>query len=604
MEKEKRINKSEIKNMLGNGWRLLRMSYSARPALVLGSFALFFAAAVATFASSGVQALLINALVKVAGVGTWSKEITLLLVSVIAISLLPEILWRLRDYWRWVLWFTLEEKYNLLVLRQRSVLDVAVHEDPNTQNLFQRVNEAGVWRMENFLDRTFYMLQNFLEIVVASFVLLSFKWWICAIVVLGMIPDLIVAGSYSRDSYGIDFAKGDVKRRFWDLQNRFKTLSDIVEIKLFSLAENFIGRVSSLFRTFRGPEETTEKRKFRAGTLASLFSRAGEAVALAWAINEVLAGRMQIGTLTFVFTSIYALQRALSGLLQNIASQYKDSFYLTDIFKFLDLKPMIDMRRNTVALAADITPSIKFENVSFAYAGSSEPVLKDISLEIPAGEKLAIVGVNGAGKTTLIKLLCRFYDPTSGRILVGEKDLREISLESWYAHLGAIFQDYSKYNFVVKESIAISTPGDRPIIDKVKESAKSAEADVFIEEWQKGYDQMLGKEFEGGIEPSVGQWQKLALARTFYRDPRILILDEPTSSIDAEAEAKIFDKLEQLASDRTVILISHRFSTVRHAHKIVVIENGTISEEGTHERLLAKNKTYARLFRLQAKGYE
>jgi ATP-binding cassette subfamily B protein len=225
-------------------------------------------------------------------------------------------------------------------------------------------------------------------------------------------------------------------------------------------------------------------------------------------------------------------------------------------------------------------------------------------LKITPGEKIALVGVNGAGKTTFVKLLCRFYDPDEGRIMIGGHDLKEIDLEGWYNQLGAIFQDYSRYHLIVKEAIAIGRSGQASSLEKVKEAAQASEADTFIEEWEKKYQSMLGKEFTEGIEPSIGQWQKLALARTFYRDPKIMILDEPTSSIDAEAEAKIFEKLELLPSDRTVILISHRFSTVRQADKIGVIMEKGLQELGTHQDLLKLNGTYAKLFNLQAKGYK
>lgn len=230
-------------------------------------------------------------------------------------------------------------------------------------------------------------------------------------------------------------------------------------------------------------------------------------------------------------------------------------------------------------------------------------MLKNFSLRIAPGEKLALVGSNGAGKTTLVKLLCRFYDPDKGRILINGNDIKTVDLESWYRELGVLFQDYDNYHFLVRESIAIGRSGAMSSLEKVKGAAKASEADTFIEEWEKAYEQMLGKQFTGGIEPSIGQWQKLALARTFYRDPQVLILDEPTSSIDAEAEAKIFDRLEQLPKDRTVILISHRFSTVRHANRICVIKDGRLAELGTHAALLKRGGTYARLFKLQARGY-
>ena len=247
---------------------------------------------------------------------------------------------------------------------------------------------------------------------------------------------------------------------------------------------------------------------------------------------------------------------------------------------------------------------IVFDNVSFSYPGAGKPTLKNISLKITAGEKIALVGSNGAGKTTLIKLLCRFYDPTEGKITVNGRDLKEIKLESYYSMIGVLFQEYSNYRLLVKEAIGVGRASARMNLDKIIKAAEQSDADLFISKWADKYEQQLGKEYTCGVEPSIAQWQKLALARAFYRDPNIYILDEPTSSIDGEAEAKIFEKLGQLPADRTVILISHRFSTVRKANRIVVMEDGAITENGTHEELLANDRTYARLFKLQAKGYQ
>ncbi len=319
---------------------------------------------------------------------------------------------------------------------------------------------------------------------------------------------------------------------------------------------------------------------------------------------EVVHSRLQIGTLTFYLAAIMGLRRSLSGFFLGVGRQYQDGLFVTDAFQMLDLPPALKKSEKGIALSEGKTPKIVFENITFTYPGTKHLVLKDFSLEIKPGEKIALVGTNGAGKTTLIKLLCRFYDPNEGRILIDGTDIREIDLESWYAMLGVLFQDYANYHFLVKEAIGVGRTGDAYSQEKMEQSARASEAEAFIKQWDKAYEQMLGKEFTGGVEPSIGQWQKLGLARTFYRDPRVLILDEPTSSIDAESEAKIFEKLEQLPKDRTVILISHRFSTVRQANRICVIEGGRPTELGTHRELLKLNGTYARLFRLQAKGYK
>jgi len=268
-----------------------------------------------------------------------------------------------------------------------------------------------------------------------------------------------------------------------------------------------------------------------------------------------------------------------------------------------DTKSVLDTSKSSL-IASDEAPTIEFRNVSFAYPETDHLILQNVNLKIRAGEKFAIVGLNGAGKSTLIKLLMRFYDPTSGEILINGIDLRHLDRETWWSQVAALFQDFSKYHFPVRDVIALGRSDGAGYLTKVVRSAKAVDAHQFITSFEKRYNQMIGKEFDEGVELSKGQSQKMALARAIYRNPRLMILDEPTASIDASAEANAFEQLEANAKGRTQIVISHRFSTVRRSDRICVIENGTISEIGSHAELMKNDKTYARLFRLQRKGYE
>ncbi len=398
--------------------------------------------------------------------------------------------------------------------------------------------------------------------------------------------------------------RAETRRKYWELHGHFNTLPSLIELKLFQNIPYFFSAIKELFHNFQMEEKRNEKKKLFSQLIVLCFSQLVIAFAIIFFTLQVVKGNLLIGTFTFILASIGDLRQSLSGLFSNLGRQYQDSLFVTDIFKMLDLKPSIEKPKKGIVLDSKKTPEIIFENVTFSYPGIKTAVLKNFSLKIAPGEKIALVGINGAGKTTFVKLLCRFYDPDQGRIIIGGHDLKELDLESWYSQLGAIFQDYVHYHFIVKEVIAMGKTGAASSLEKVKEAAQASEADIFIEEWEKKYEQMLGKEFTEGVEPSIGQWQKLALARTFYRAPSVLVLDEPTSSIDAAAEAKIFEKLENLPRDRTVILISHRFSTVHQADKIGVIEEGELKELGTHEDLLKLSGTYAYLFNLQAKGYK
>lgn len=607
MDKEKQEQKlslSLFREMLKNSVKLTAMLWrEKRGEIILLGF-VFLVVSAAPFLRSGSRGLLINELVKIAGSGTMSSYLLLLVGVLILATLIPSVLFTIQNYLSKLFWFFLDEKIETLIIKKKGELDVATHENPEHKDLFNRVSEEGTWRVRNFIDRQFYIFQNIIEVTIASAILIFSQWQVFLVILIGTLPELIVEARYGRMVWDIHSGRAETRRKYWELHSHFNALPSLVELKLFQNIPHFFSAIKELFHSFQMEEKKNEKKKLLSQLFVLCFSQLVIAFAIVYFILQVVKGNLLIGTLTFILASVGDLRQSLSGLFSNLGRQYQDSLFVTDIFKMLDLKPAVEKPKKGVILDSKETPEIIFENVTFSYPGTKTAILKNFSLKIAPGEKIALVGINGAGKTTFVKLLCRFYDPDQGKIIIGGHNLRELDLESWYGQLGAIFQDYSRYHFIVKEAIAIGRTGTTSSFEKVKEAAQSSEADIFIEEWEKKYEQMLGKEFTEGVEPSIGQWQKLALARTFYRAPSVLVLDEPTSSIDAAAEAKIFEKLENLPRDRTVILISHRFSTVRQADKIGVIEEGELKELGTHEDLLKLSGTYAHLFNLQAKGYK
>jgi len=607
MNKDKQENKlslSLFREMLKNSAKLSAMLWKEKRGGVIALGFVFLVVSAAPFLQSGSRGLLINELVKITGSGAVSSYLLLLVGVLILATLIPSVLFTIQSYLSKLFWFFLEEKFETLVIRKKGELDVATHENPEHKDLFNRVSEEGTWRVRNFIDRQFYIFQNVIEVTIASVILIFSQWWVFLVILIGTLPELIVEARYGRMVWGIHSGRAETKRKYWELHSHFNTLPSLIELKLFQNIPYFFSAIKELFQSFQLEEKKNEKKKLFSQLISLCFSQLVIAFAIVYFVFQVVKGNLLIGTLTFILASIGDLRQSLSGLFSNLGQQYQDSLFVTDIFKMLGLKPSVEKPKKGIVLDPQKTPEIIFENVTFSYPGTKTAILKNFSLEIAPGEKIALVGINGAGKTTFVKLLCRFYDPDQGKIIIGGHDLRELDLESWYNQLGAIFQDYARYHFIVKEAIAMGRTGTASSLEKVKEAAQASEADIFIEEWEKKYEQMLGKEFTEGVEPSIGQWQKLALARTFYRAPSILVLDEPTSSIDAAAEAKIFEKLESLPRDRTVILISHRFSTVRQADKIGVIEEGELKELGTHEDLLKLDGTYANLFNLQAKGYK
>ena len=603
-EKKQKFSISVLKELIKNTVRLSRIVWREERMLIAGTGVVYLILSFFSFAQSGAMALLINELVKTAGTGSFTANVFFFLILVIIAGFVPSILNISARYFEKILSFFLEAKFQSIVLEAQASAEIAAHENVETKNLLNRVMENGTYRIENFVVRQYFVLQNILEVVIASIVLAWLNPWIFFLIFVGMVPELINEVTYGQGVWGIFQSKGEVKRKFYDTRTHFYGVSDIIELKLFQNIKYFIGIINDLFKSFQDEQKKNERKKLTRDFLVFTLSQITIVVATIWFITQVIQGEMQIGTLTFAIASIAGLRQALSGFFANIGRQYEDNLFVTDVFSLIDLVPTVQIPENGKKIDTKKTPEIIFDNVTFSYLGSKVPVLKNFSLTIRPGEKLAVIGVNGAGKTTFVKLLCRFYDPQEGNIIVGGINLKEMDLKSWYYQIGALFQEYSNYHFTVKESIGIGKTDVPLLLEQVKKSAEASEAHIFIEEWEKQYEQQLSTEYSEGKQPSVGQWQKLALARAFYRDPNVLILDEPTSSIDAEAEAKIFKKLEKLPKNKTVILISHRFSTVRQADTIVVIEDGKIAEKGTHKELLKLKKTYAKLFALQAKGYK
>ncbi len=603
-KKKNKVSLSAIKNIFINAGRLWKLLWKDRKGIILATLFVTFLVSIIPFLSNGVRGILINELVNIAGLKVINNYLVLILGAFVFLGLFISFTRSVQKYLFMTFWFILEEKFEFMILKKKGQIDVAVHEDPKKNDLFNKINESGTHRIRTFIDRQFFILQGIAEAGIASVILVTFNWWVFLVILIGTLPEFFVEIKYGKRVWSIHSSNAEIRRKFWNFRGYFSNVAKVTELKLFQNTKYFLNEIKKLFTSFLNKQKENEKEKFYHSSVASALSEMTIAFAVLYFVFQVVYSDLQIGTLTFIIASIWSLRSAFSGLFISFGKQYQDSLFVTDVFDFLDIEQVVEEPEKSLKLKKGQTPGIVFDNISFAYPGTSRMILKNLSLKIKPGEKVAIIGVNGAGKTTLIKLLCRFYDTTKGEILIGRHNIKDIDLKSWYRKIGAIFQDYSNYHFLVKDSIAIGRTGEKTDLQKVKDAAKASEADIFIEEWEDQYSQMLGKQFKGGLEPSIGQWQKLALARTFYRDPRVLILDEPTSSIDAEAEAKIFKKLEELPKDRTVILISHRFSTVRHADKIAVIEKGTIKEYGSHEELIKLNKTYAKLFKLQAKGYK
>lgn len=599
----KKFTVASVREMISNAFRLGEMIWKDKKKLVVGFLFVSIVSSLFPITNAAVRGGLINELIVTSQAHAISHTLLLFTFLTLFVSLISSLVNALDWYLDRLFYLYLEEMTQLMIIRKLGSLDVAHFESPKQKDLLQKVTENGVWRVQNFVENQFYLLRRIIEIGMAAVALSFAQWWVFIVIMIGVLPSLFVELKYGERTWSIHGSKGETKRRFWHARSKFEDVASMVELKIFQNISHFLSLIKELFESFHVEQYGIDKKRFHEELIASLTEQASYAIIYVYLIERVVFTGMPVGTFTFFLGAVGSLSGAIGGFFNMIGRGYQNSLFVSDVFKLMDTHDAIEKPIHGIVLDKKKTPSIIFDHVSFAYPDSERIILKDISLAINPGEKIALVGLNGAGKTTFIKLLCRFYDPTNGTIYVDGQDLKQIDIESYYSLIGALFQDYTNYSFITKEAIAIGNRNKPLSMERVKQSAIKSESKDFIENWDKQYEQQLGREFTEGVEPSIGQWQKLALARTFYRDPRILILDEPTSSIDAEAEANIFEKLEKLPKNRTVILISHRFSTVRHAHRIVVFEQGRITEIGTHEQLLERNKMYARLFKLQAEGY-
>ncbi|MDP2655847.1 MAG: ABC transporter ATP-binding protein [bacterium] len=594
---------SSIKGTASTVLRVLTAVWPDHKGLIIAFFFIALFVSFAPFISSGAQAILINELIANGQNGV-TVTIAWVLALIVLVSLLRDVLGQLRRLVNKRLWMRLTEFFELSMLKKRSELDVATYESPKFNDLLNKTSEKGIWPICNLVESQFQQVTNIAQVITAAAVFLIFDWRFFVLAVCSAAPDFIVQLKYGKSSWDIWDEDSQTRRKLSSIRRHFMGINRLIELKIFQNATKFYRLAESMFKGFSAKQWKLETTAFKWRICAGLVSLVFHSVIYAWIIWQVANGELQIGTMTFLLGALGSFEGALVGFFSNLAYQFEWSLYAKDMFKVFDTAPLIVSHENAITVSADVPPRIEFQNVSFAYPNTERLILKNINLTITAGERLAIVGLNGAGKSTLIKLIMRFYEPTGGAILVNGIDLCQLDRESWWSVIAALFQDYAEYNFPVREVIALGRSNGKGYLTKVVRCAKAVDAHSFIVDFKHRYDQMIGKEFDDGIDLSVGQSQKIALARCFYRDPRLLILDEPTASIDAQAEAMIFEQLDKESGGRTQIVISHRFSTVRRSDRICVLEDGMVSELGTHEELMAGNRTYARLFRLQAKGYE
>lgn len=495
----------------------------------------------------------------------------------------------------------LGQKVNVMILEKAGTLSLSQFEDSELYDQLTRARREASTRPLALVNKTFGLLQNGISLVSFSLLLVQFSPWALLILGVGALPVFISEAKFSGDAFRLFRRRSPETRMQGYLETVLAREDSIKEVKLFGLEPLFLQRYRDIFhRLFTEDRRLTLRREgwgFVLGLLGTLTFYA----AYGWVVIETIAGAITLGQMTMYLMVFKQGQSALSASLTAISGMYEDNLYLSNLYEYLE-QPT-EQEGGTLKQGTLPGDGLRFEDVSFTYPGG-EQVLQHISLHLRPGQSLALVGENGSGKTTLIKLLTRLYHPTQGRILLDGSDLRDWETAALRQRIGVIFQDFVRYQLPVGENLGV---GDIQAFDdrtRWQQAAHNGMADSFIKRMPQGYNTQLGRWFKDGQELSGGQWQKIALSRAYMREEAdILVLDEPTAAMDAAAEADVFTRFRQHSRDKMTILISHRFSTVRSADLILVIDQGRIIERGTHEALLAINGRYAHLFHLQAKGY-
>jgi ATP-binding cassette, subfamily B, bacterial len=492
---------------------------------------------------------------------------------------------------------------SIQIMEHAATLDLDQFEDSDFYDKLERARQQTVGRTI-LLSQMLSQVQDIITMAFLAAGLIVFNPWLIVLLFIAVLPAFAGESYFNDRTYSLT-RRQTPERRELDYM-RFLGASDETakEVKIFNLSGFLIDRFRFLSDKFYKDNKQIVIKRSAWGTLFAVLGSLGYYGAYVFIISRTITGKLSIGDLTFLAGSFRQLRTLLEGILSRFTAVSQGAIYLKDFFDFFNITSKIKPSINPLPFPNPIKEGFTFENVGFRYANSERWANRHLNFVLHAGEKLALVGENGAGKTTLVKLLARLYEPTEGRILLDGHDLREYDLEELRTQIGVIFQDYIRYQMTVSHNIAVGNIGEKENEDLIKNSAKQSLADMLVQRLPGKYEQTLGKRFNNGVELSGGEWQKIALARAYMKNAQLLILDEPTAALDARAEYEVFQRFSELTKGKTAVLISHRFSTVRMADRILVLEKGELLEQGSHEELIRENGRYAELFNLQAKGYQ
>jgi ATP-binding cassette subfamily B protein len=488
------------------------------------------------------------------------------------------------------------------VMKHAADLDLSTYEDPVFYDRLERARVQATDRL-GMIQSIGRLVQQAITAVSLSVSIVLFSPWLLLLLVAGVVPAFLGESHFAFLGYAKNFRQTPIRRQLDYLRVLGGSKEAAKELKLFGLKEFLTGRFTRLSDDIYSENVTLAKRRLVAGSLLSVVGTTGYYSAYVYVIWRTVTGALSIGSLTFLAGAILQASSNIQQIFSTVSSIADQALFLTDLLAFFEMKPSIRSKPNALPAPRPIRRGFQFRNVCFRYPGSSRTVLSRLNLDLHPGERVALIGENGQGKTTIVKLMTRLYDPVEGQVLLDGVDLREYNLEDLYREIGVIFQDFMRYEMTAAENIAIGRIEELHRLDLLQRAAEDSMADEVIARLPRRYEQMLGRRFDGGVDLSGGEWQKVALARAYLRDAQLLILDEPTASLDARSEFEVFQHFSELTAGKMALFISHRFSTVRMADRIVVLENGSIAEDGSHGDLTRLGGRYAEMFEMQAASY-
>ena len=591
---------------------LFRLVWGTSPALFAANLALRLVRALVPITMLWVGKLVVDEVVRVAGaapdlggIGAWGAELeplAWLLAAEFGLAVLSDLLGRATALCDSLLGDLFTNETSVRLMRHAAALDLAHFEDADFYDHLERARRQTTGRLV-LLSQVFGQMQDTITVVSLGVGLAAYAPWLLALLALALLPAFLGEAHFNAQSYSLAYSWTPERRELDYLRYVGASDETAKEVKVFGLNDYLAERYRTLADAYYRANRTLSIRRASWGGLLSAVGSAGYYAAYAVIVYRTASGAFSIGDLTFLAGSFGRMRSLLEGMLASFSTVSGQALYLEDLFSFFEIEPRVASAPGAPEVPQPIREGFVFEDVGFRYPGSEHWAVRGLSFTLRAGEALALVGENGAGKTTLVKLLARLYDPDEGRILLDGRDLREYDLDSLRSAVGVIFQDFVRYHLTASENIAVGRIAEREDRPRIETSAQRSLADAVIESLPEGYDQTLGKRFKTGVDLSGGQWQKVALGRAYMRDAQLLILDEPTAALDARAEYEVFERFKDLTEGKTAVLISHRFSTVRMADRILVLDDGRVEQVGTHEELLASGGRYAELFELQAQGY-